>query len=94
MAKPGTTKHPAAVRVRTIERAHEIVSLCESRGWHVIAGLEPDKPEDISDVKKLLRGAPKRPAVPRPPPRVGPNDCCPCRSGLKYKKCCGAVKLQ
>jgi hypothetical protein len=26
----------------------------------------------------------------RPTPKVGRNDPCPCRSGKKYKKCCGA----
>ena len=25
-------------------------------------------------------------------PKVGPNDPCPCGSGKKYKKCCGAVQ--
>ena len=32
------------------------------------------------------KGAPKR----REEPRVGRNDPCPCGSGKKYKKCCGA----
>ena len=27
----------------------------------------------------------------RPPARVGRNDPCPCGSGKKYKKCCGAT---
>ena len=27
-------------------------------------------------------------------PKVGPNDPCPCGSGKKYKKCCGAVTRQ
>ena len=27
-------------------------------------------------------------------PKVGPNDPCPCGSGNKYKKCCGAVTRQ
>ncbi|MGD9142050.1 MAG: preprotein translocase subunit SecA [bacterium] len=29
------------------------------------------------------------PQVPRPEPKVGRNDPCPCGSGKKYKKCCG-----
>jgi len=24
--------------------------------------------------------------------KLGPNDVCPCRSGLKYKKCCGGTR--
>ncbi len=31
----------------------------------------------------------KRPQV-RKAPKIGPNDPCPCGSGKKYKKCCGA----
>src|SRR5579884_2888420 len=27
-------------------------------------------------------------ATPRPAPKIGRNDYCPCGSGLKYKKCC------
>ena len=27
----------------------------------------------------------------RPDPKVGRNDSCPCGSGKKYKKCCGAA---
>lgn len=28
----------------------------------------------------------------RSEPKIGRNDPCPCGSGKKYKKCCGAVK--
>ena len=34
-------------------------------------------------------GAPAQP-VERDAPKVGRNDPCPCGSGKKYKKCCGA----
>ena len=30
------------------------------------------------------------PMAMRSAPRVGRNDSCPCGSGLKYKRCCGA----
>ena len=90
VAKLGTKKHPAVVRVRSISRAEEIVSLCTDHGWQVIAGVEPDVAEDVSDVEKLLgRGQEAAPA-PRLPPKISPNDYCPCRSGKKFKKCCGA----
>jgi len=38
------------------------------------------------------RGAPDAPLAPyrRGDPRIGRNDPCPCGSGKKYKKCCGA----
>lgn len=32
--------------------------------------------------------------VKRTTPKVGRNDPCPCGSGKKYKKCCGAPKHQ
>jgi preprotein translocase subunit SecA len=38
-----------------------------------------------------LQQAPQAPApVRRDVPKVGRNDPCPCGSGRKYKKCCGA----
>jgi SWIM/SEC-C metal-binding protein len=91
MAKLGTKKHPAVVRVRTMEQAREMVSICTDRGWEVVVGVEPAEPEDVSDVEKLLRrGQEVASPAPRLPPKISPNDYCPCRSGKKYKKCCGA----
>jgi len=36
-------------------------------------------------------GGAAAPAVQREEPKVGRNDACPCGSGKKYKKCCGAT---
>jgi len=73
-----------------MSEAEQIVSLCTDHGWQVIVGVEPDETEDISDVEKLLaRGQVATPPAPRLPPKISPNDYCPCRSGKKYKKCCG-----
>jgi uncharacterized protein YecA (UPF0149 family) len=78
-----------------MELAQEIVDLCREHSWKVIAGVEPDVPEDVSDVEKLLhRGEQAAVPAPRLPPKVSPNDYCPCRSGKKYKKCCGAASSQ
>ena len=55
MPKLGSAKNPAIVRVKSIEKAQEILALCNERGWKAIVGVEPDKREDISDVKKLLK---------------------------------------
>ena len=85
MAGLGTHKNPAIVRVRSMKRAEEIVAICNEHGWKVIAGIEPDKPEDISDVERLLHP----PKVARVEVKVGRNDPCPCGSGRKYKRCCG-----
>jgi hypothetical protein len=74
-----------------MSKAEEIVSLCNDHGWQVIAGVEPDEPEDVSDVEKLLARGQHAPPAPRQPSKINPNDYCPCRSGKTYKKCCGAV---
>jgi SWIM/SEC-C metal-binding protein len=85
MAKLGTKKRLAVVRVQTEERMLEIASIFEEHGWKFIIGLEPDKPEDISDLERLLN-----PPVPHSVgPKMGRNDPCLCGSGRKYKKCCG-----
>jgi SWIM/SEC-C metal-binding protein len=88
MAKLGTIKRPAVVHVRTEARAGEIMAVCESNGWQVIVGIEPDQPEDISDINTLSR----RPATAIEPTErfrpVSGNNYCPCGSGKKYKKCC------
>jgi hypothetical protein len=56
-------------------------------------GLDRDEEELVRvalDQRLHLQG--RRPAEPPPPPsiKVGRNDPCPCGSGKKYKKCCGA----
>jgi len=86
MAKLGSEKRPLVVRVQTEERASEIVSICNEHGWHYIIGFEPDKPEDTSDVERLLNPPEPVEAIVTP----GRNEPCPCGSGKKYKKCCGA----
>lgn len=84
MARLGTTKHPAVVRVQTEQRAMEILSLCEENGVKALIGLEPDQPEDITDVQRAL--SPPTQAVAAA--KVGRNEPCPCGSGKKSKKCC------
>jgi SWIM/SEC-C metal-binding protein len=90
MAKLGSKKKPAVARVQTMERAQEITELCNEHGWQVIVGIEPDEPENISDIEWLLKKSRKQPVTPMRsgPLKVSPNDYCPCRSGLKFKKCC------
>ena len=84
MAKLGTEKKPAVVRVQNEKRAAEIASEFDKNGWQYILGVEPDKPEDISDLEKLLN-----PPKPAKSGKIGRNEPCPCGSGKKYKKCCG-----
>jgi len=84
VARIGTKQRPAVVRVRTQDRAAEILELCKQNDIQAIVGVEPDKTEDISDVERIL--APPTPALAGP--KVGRNDPCPCGSGKKFKKCC------
>lgn len=84
-AKLGTAKNPAIVRVQTEERMQEVAAIFTKNGWKFTIGLEPEKPEDITDLEILLN--PPKPMTAAQ--KVGRNQPCPCGSGKKYKKCCG-----
>jgi SWIM/SEC-C metal-binding protein len=84
VASIGTRKKPAVVRVQTPERAEHILDFCNDKEVVVIVGVEPDKPEDLSDIERALLA--REPA--RSTPKVGRNEPCPCGSGKKFKKCC------
>ena len=45
MSKLGSKEKPAIVKVKTEERALEVLNFCNSRGWQVIVGIEPDSNE-------------------------------------------------
>ena len=87
----GSHQRPAVIRVRSTEEAEEIVGLAQERGWKVIVGVEPDQPKDLFDLRKLMNAEVKPETKPRLPPKISGNDYCPCRSGRKFKKCCGAA---
>jgi len=84
-AKFGTEKNPAIVNVQTEERVKELESVFEENGWEYTIELEPDKPENITDLEILLNPLKRRIAE----KKVGRNKHCLCGSGKKYKKCCG-----
>ena len=84
-AKLGTKKKPAIVRVQTEERLKEVASKFEENGWIYTIELEPDKPEDITDLEILLNPPKTRTAE----KKIGRNELCTCGSGKKYKNCCG-----
>ncbi|MFC1512206.1 PBPRA1643 family SWIM/SEC-C metal-binding motif protein [Candidatus Latescibacterota bacterium] len=84
-AKLGTKKRPAVVNVQTEERLKEVTSKFEEKGWKYTIKLEPDKPENITDLKILLNPAITMIAE----KKVRRNEPCPCGSGKKYKNCCG-----
>jgi SWIM/SEC-C metal-binding protein len=85
MDKLGTGKRPAVARVKSQKRAEEILSICSKHGWKIIVGVEPNKPEDITAVERLLNP----PEAAKAQAKAGRNEPCPCDSGKKYKRCCG-----
>lgn len=86
MSQLGSKKKPARVRVQTEERAMELLALCNAKGWQLIVGIEPDKPENIDDITELEKGRKPAFTFTASPARNAP---CPCGSGKKYKRCCG-----
>ncbi len=85
MAGLGSERNPLILRVQSIEKAQELTAACEVNGWKVIVGIEPDQPEDLSDLACKMYP----PTVEYEGPKIGRNESCPCGSGKKYKKCCG-----
>ncbi len=90
MSRLGSRKHPAVARVHTLARAGEVLSICCENDVEAIVGIEPDAPEDVSDIERALIN---RQPVPPSPPKLGRNEPCPCGSGKKFKKCCAGAAL-
>jgi len=84
-AKLGTEANPAVVNVQTEKRMKALKSVFEENNWNHTITVDPDKPEDITDLDILLNPLTTRIAE----KAVGRNEPCPCGSGKKYKKCCG-----
>lgn len=85
VAKLGTEKNPAVVTVRTEKRLKDVTAIFAKKGWKFRIGLEPDKPEDIADLTRLMN--PPKPTIVEK--KTGRNEPCPCGSGKKFKNCCG-----
>jgi hypothetical protein len=69
----------------TRDREPPIDDVAEETAWWSSYGDDDEDDEDASD-RWLSDG--REPY--RAPPKVGRNEPCPCGSGKKYKKCCGA----
>ena len=80
----GTEKNPAVVTVQSEDRFKEVVAAFEENGWSYRISLEPDQPEDVADLTRLLN--PQKTVTVQK--KVGRNDPCPCGSGKKSKLCC------
>ena len=62
------------------------LSVFQENGWKYKIELNRDKDEDITDLEILLNW----PKPQKAEKKVLRNEPCPCGSGKKYKKCCGA----
>lgn len=85
MSKLGTKNRPIIVRVHSEEKATYVANTCAEHNWHYIIRFEKDKPEDLSDLEKMLN--PPSPAISK---KINRNAPCHCGSGKKYKKCCAS----
>ena len=80
---------PHAVRLKTalaiLQRPH-----APNPGWNLPGPVESEPVETKSDATPIA--AAKEPATPRsePPAPIARCALCPCGSGRKYKRCCGA----
>jgi hypothetical protein len=54
IGKLGTEMNPAVVTVQTEKRLKEVTSTFQKKGWKYKVELEPDKPENIADLTRLL----------------------------------------
>ena len=82
----GTTKAPAQISVQTPEREQELSALFAENGWVCVIEVNPEQDENTRDLEILQ--SKKVTAVSSK--MASRNDPCPCASGKKYKKCCGA----
>ena len=80
----GTEKNPAVVNVQSKARFEEVSSTFKAHGWNYRIRLEPEKPEDVSDLNRLVN--PLKPTIAEK--KVGRNEPCQCGSGKKFKNCC------
>jgi hypothetical protein len=74
--------------------ADAVFEVVHSRGAQEIATIDAVLPFEVcSDCDELSFRAPNEWLKPTPAKaaKFGRNDPCPCGSGLKYKRCCGAM---
>ena len=78
----------------------EMISRVQEQTLSILYRIQPAEPEDLEALHKPeepqlmfsggdMGSVKKKPAT-RSDKKVGRNAPCPCGSGKKYKKCCGA----
>jgi preprotein translocase subunit SecA len=81
-----------------LDRVYEQVAKQIFHRRAVLVGDLPDeakkrlqkKEAEITKDREFFDGGKRKPVVKKTLEKVGRNDPCPCGSGKKYKKCCGA----
>jgi SWIM/SEC-C metal-binding protein len=82
----GTRKAPAQISVQTEEREQELAAVFAKNAWVCVIEVNSEQDEDIRDLERLQT----KQASAVSTKKANRNDPCPCGSGKKYKKCCGA----
>ena len=87
MVKLGTSARPILIRVQTERRGGELAEICDRNNWKFICEIEPDYPEDISELEYMLNPKRFKGKVPKlkssystpvikTEPTIGRNDFC------------------
>jgi len=84
IGKLGSAKNPAMIQLQSEARLTEVSAILEKHGWQYRVSVEPDKPEDVGDLERLLH--PQKPTTVAK--KTGRNQPCLCGSGKKSKHCC------
>ena len=82
----GTKKAPAQISVQTEERKQELAAIFAENNWISDIKIDPEQDENIRDLEVLQNKQISTVSS----KKISRNDPCPCESGKKYKKCCGA----
>jgi SWIM/SEC-C metal-binding protein len=90
VARLGSKTHPVVVRVHSEKKALAAHAACREFDLHCIVRVEPERPEDLSDLERAL----DPPGYHRGRPKSRRNAPCPCGSGKKSKKCCKGLALR
>ncbi|MBL8369352.1 MAG: SEC-C domain-containing protein, partial [Candidatus Accumulibacter sp.] len=75
----------------------EAAALAAGEDWlsgeeleHLRAECEEKLPQAVTEIYRFWVAQRSIKTIRRETPKVGRNDPCPCGSGKKFKKCCGA----
>jgi len=69
------------------ERREQLIVGCAAGVMAIYRYFEPQRRERAAFPQELV-------PYQRTSPRIGRNEPCPCGSGKKYKRCCGAAAVQ